>query len=156
MSKSKKRRPRSRLKNEYHKPDVANWTLDAIDKAMDGLHTLIKRAASEALTIAFSNAGTYISWPAEFGNSDGHSKEGPVDPLTIYLTVALGTSDASDPVYSFNLRSALADTIEDWRERGPFFDSEDAGYGESLLRIAAALNTLAHDIESAVKGSTTI
>jgi len=130
------------LTHEYNRPDLTDWALTSLDEAIGGLKQLITRAAEEALVLALKDENTRIDWPAIWGDGDGRKKTEPVDPLTIYLSIALGDIDDRDPEYSFNLRAALEDDIAQCREDGSFSDG--------LSSIMNALRKLADDIESAL------
>jgi hypothetical protein len=143
---AKGRRRGGKLTLKYDKPDLSGWELEAFERFQEGLRDIVLDAASEALTIALKDDDhTYVSWPAKWGpKSDGHSgKVAPADPLTLYLTIALGNDEIDhDPVYAFNLRQCLAENLDECREDGSF--------STGLSRIAAALRTLADDIDAAI------
>ena len=129
------------LRLANNKPDMKEFTLEAIDRAVGGFQKFLDRAVSEAITLAMADEQTTVRWPAEWGDSDGTRLKRRVDPLTIYLSIALADQD-HPPEYSFNLRAALSETIGDCREDGSF--------GDGLARIMEALRELADEIEIAL------
>ena len=62
------------------------------------------------------------------------------DPLTVYLRVGL-EGDGEKPTYEFNLRQALADSIETC--------ADDGSFSTGLGRLSVALRALADEIDAA-------
>ena len=128
------------MKHVKYKPELSEWKLEAAEGIFRSVEKAIHRAAGEALHYAFESDNSYLYFPVEWGDSDGIG--GPVveDPLTIYLRVGL-EGDGEKPTFEFNLRDALADTIEACKEDGSF--------SPGLGRLSDALRDLAAYIDAA-------
>lgn len=146
---------RPRLKKLQGKIDLSDWTLPCIDKINDCVSKHIVSAVGEAIDVAMAdertNATLAAVWSEEDGTCDGFEtgemlnrpeERRPVDPLGVYLSVALGDSENDDPLYVFDIRSALERDIETCRGDGSF--------APGLRRIMVAMRELADEIESAL------
>ncbi len=155
MAKSKQR-----LTKLEGRPNLRGWNLDAIDdfseKAQAGieklsrqmsdmaesfsdrLQGLILRAAGEALDIAMKDAQTRVDWEHQW-------KDDKVHPLTISIKVALGPDEENEPVYAFNLRDTLIESIRSCQGDGTGLSDE---YWPRFIGIMRQLRSLADEIES--------
>ena len=78
----------------------------------------------------------YIFFPIEWEDSDGLGGPAVSDPLTIYLVL-----DSINTHYAFNLREALAGSLE--------FCAQDGSFSDQLPKLSHALRELANDIDAA-------
>lgn len=136
------------MKHVNFKPDLSGLSLGICDE----LENAISRTLEKVLELAFEDDETYIYFPAEYSKSisglgtDGVGGPEVDDPLTVYLRVGLDFSEEEKPTYAFNLRMALADTIEACANDGLF--------STGLGRISVALRLLADEIDDAIAKST--
>jgi hypothetical protein len=129
------------MKHVKYKPDITEWKLDAIEEVNEAISSMLSKALSEALHLAFENDETYIYFPVEWGDRDGIGGPGVSDPLTVYLCVGL-ESDENKPTYEFNLRDALMDSIKGCAEHGSF--------SSGLGRLSESFRALADEIDTAL------
>ena len=129
-------------------PNIKGWGLLNVD----ALEEICSNAVNEAIQLAFSYEDTRPYFPIEYSRpngsgSDGYNGDEVTDPLTVYLQIGFEHGDKR-PTYSFNVRSALDQTIAECEKDGSW------SYG--LSRIAEAFRKLADDIDEAVaKGNST-
>lgn len=136
------------MKHKKYTADLSGWNLDAVEEITGKINASIYKAAAEALQYIFDGHQTYIYFPVEWSKepyeampgTDGIGGPEVADPLTVYLRVGMGSEDA-EPTYEFNLREALADSIE--------LCAEDGSFSAGLGRLSVALRALADEIDTA-------
>lgn len=138
------------MKPLENRPNLEGWTLDSLDEAKDILEGIVRKVAAEAIEYALKDEMTSISFPVEWDEdpcdkddigSDGHGGRFTKDPLTMHLSIALDCGDENSPVYEFNLREALKDSLSDCISDGY------CSYG--LGRLSDSLRILADEIDAA-------
>lgn len=136
------------MKHRKYKPDLSEWGIEALEEVGKAVETGLRKAMAEALHYAFEDDETYIYFPVECSKEPDEKRRGTdglggpevSDPLTVYLRVGL-EGYGEKPTYEFNLRGALADSIEACANDGSF----SAGLG----RLSVALRALADEIDAA-------
>ena len=136
------------MKHRKYKPDLSDWGIEALEEVGKTIEKRLRKAVAEALHYAFEDDETYIYFPVEWSKEPDEERPGTdglggpevADPLTVYLCVGLN-SGGETPTYEFNLREALADSINVCAEDGHF----SAGLG----RLSVALRALADEIDAA-------
>lgn len=138
------------MKPIQNRPNLNGWDLESIDEAKYVLEGLVRKISAEAIEYALTDEMTFISFPVEWDEepcdkdhkgSDGYGGSSVEDPLNMYLSIALDCGDGNLPVYEFNLREALKDSLSDCIRDGSF------SYG--LGRLSDSLRILADEIDAA-------
>lgn len=136
------------MKHKKYKPELSEWGIEALEEVSKTIETGLRKAMEEVLHYAFEDDETYIYFPVEWSKEPGEQHPGTdglggpevADPLTVYLRLGLDAK-GEKPTYEFNLREALADSIETCAADGSF----SAGLG----RLSVALRALADEIDAA-------
>ena len=144
-----------KLKHVKFKTILDDWNLDVLDNHILDIKDVVLKGIAEVIDIILKEGDTYIYFPVQYGEdgSDGLGGAPVKDPLTIY--VRLGVSEVEEnPTFSFNLREALEDEMEDVLrlKKGGYLKKclKDGGF-KGLPLISNELKILANEIDEALK-----
>jgi hypothetical protein len=126
------------MKRLGKKPDLSDWNLPDVFDEEKTFREMLQDALEQVLTAIFEEKPeeAYIYFPVEWGDTDGRGGPAISDPLTIYLAL-----NSIDLAYSFNLREALATSLE--------WCAEDGSFSDQLPKLSHALRELANEIDAA-------
>ena len=125
------------MKRLSGKPDLSDWNLPDVFDEEKTFKEMFQDGLEQTLECIFEDQDdkAYIFFPIEWGETDGCGGPGVSDPLTIYLRL-----DSINTHYAFNLREALAGSLE--------FCAEDGSFSDQLPKLSHALRELANDIDA--------
>lgn len=120
------------------KIDLSDWVLPDVFNEGKTFEDVLQTAIEEVLEIVFDDEDDkpYIYFPVKWGETDGYGGPKVSDPLTIYMVF-----ESIKTTCAFNLRGALADTLESC--------AEDGSFSEGLPKLSHALRDLANEIDAA-------
>lgn len=120
------------------KPDLSEWVLPDVFDPEKTFTEMLQDALEQTLEVIFEDEDqqAYIYFPVKWGDTDGRGGPAVSDPLTIHLAL-----DSIGSAYSFNLREALAASLE--------WCAEDGSFSDQLPKLSHALRELANEIDAA-------